>query len=115
MSDTKKTSFVNITFGTFICEDCAKEHRLQFGQSEHYIKSLTTEMWDDYQLLAISQDIGGNLRFYDFLVRYNLVQKEFKEKYSCELAKFYKRRLAAILDGREFNEKVPFNGIDDRI
>ena len=35
-----KTTHCNITFGVFVCEDCAKFLEKNQPQSEHYIKSL---------------------------------------------------------------------------
>ena len=53
-----KSSHANITFGTFICDSCAKLHLELFGMHKHYIKPAFTEFWDPHQLQMAKA--GGN-------------------------------------------------------
>ena len=71
---TNESVYANITFGTFICYECAIVHKNIFGQSEHYIKSLTSELWDNYQLASVSPPFGGNKEFFDLLKSFNFHQ-----------------------------------------
>ena len=66
-----ESTHANITYGTFICTTCAELHRSKFGQSEHYIKSLTGEQWDDYQIISVSPSFGGNRQFFDLMKEFN--------------------------------------------
>lgn len=36
----------NISFGTFICGDCAQLHIEHFGMDRSYIKEIFAEVWD---------------------------------------------------------------------
>lgn len=57
---------MNVTYGTYICGECAAEHTRQFPLIS-YIKPLD-EVFDPYQLAVTAQ--GGNKAFYEFQREY---------------------------------------------
>mmetsp|Transcript_53677 Transcript_53677/g.73596 ORF Transcript_53677/g.73596 Transcript_53677/m.73596 type:complete len:81 (-) Transcript_53677:443-685(-) len=44
----QKSTYANISFGTYICEHCARSHISCYPQFAHYIKPLFTEVWDTF-------------------------------------------------------------------
>ena len=70
--DCKKNvaDHASITYGVFICGDCAKGHLVHLGMEYSYIKSLYKEVWDQYQLNFMQ--LGGNKLFYEFLKEYGI-------------------------------------------
>jgi threonyl-tRNA synthetase len=89
-----ESTHASVTYGVFICEECAQTHIKEFGMENSYVKSLFGELWDDYQCRCIMS--GGNKLFWDFLKQYNLEWKPIAAKYKTKEAKYYKRRLAAL-------------------
>jgi ADP-ribosylation factor GTPase-activating protein 1 len=59
-----ESTHANITYGTFICGDCAKIHINNIGTDKHYIKTIFVDTWDTYQIKIIQA--GGNKRLWDF-------------------------------------------------
>ena len=43
-----KSDHASLTFGVFLCKDCALGHISQLGMDYSYIKSLYNEEWDVY-------------------------------------------------------------------
>ena len=43
-----RSSHVNVSFGTFICEECSKIHEASFTMFQCYIKPLFKDAWDDF-------------------------------------------------------------------
>lgn len=62
-----RSTYANISFGTFVCSECAALHSANFPQSMSYIKPLE-EAWDPYCLKVVS--IGGNQPFYQYMRDY---------------------------------------------
>ena len=63
-----RSSHCNISFGTFLCSDCAMMHKRTFAAHECYIKQIFSESWDTFQVRIV--EVGGNKRFFDFLQDY---------------------------------------------
>jgi hypothetical protein len=61
-----RSTHTNITYGTYICADCALEHTKQFPMVS-YIKPLD-EIFDPFQLNVTAQ--GGNQKFYEYSREY---------------------------------------------
>ena len=84
-----KSSHANITFGTFICDSCAKRHLELFGMHKHYIKPAFTEFWDPHQLQMAKA--GGNQKFYSHLKSIGQEKAELNVKYNHTAVKGYKK------------------------
>ena len=48
-----RSSHCNITFGTFICAECAEKHTQTYSQFQSYIKPLFADAWDNFQIACI--------------------------------------------------------------
>ncbi len=94
-----ESTHANITYGTFVCDECAKLHLQFFGMDKCYIKPLFgQEQWDTYQIKAVQ--LGGNKKLWDFLKQYNgLEQKPIPGKYKHAASSYYRKRLAAQTSG----------------
>ena len=57
--------------------------------------------------------LGGNKIFWDFLKEYNLEWKPINAKYTSKVAKYYRRKLAALVQNREFKEEQPARNIEE--
>ena len=99
-----RSTHANITFGVFICGDCAKFLCDNFMQMEMYIK-LLGEQWDPYQLTIAK--LGGNEKFYEFMTEYKKEKLGIMEKYKSSAAKWYAKKLSADARGKEFSDIVP--------
>ena len=69
-------------------------------------------------MLVIAPEVGGNRRFFDFLEEYRLhsiKEAPSDKRYKSDAVRYYARRLAAIIDGRGFNEKPPAKDWDEKI
>lgn len=107
-----------------MCAPCTQAHRAATGYSYASLsiglpraKEVLREHWDDRQLMVISPLIGGNRRFFDFLEDYNLhsiKETTLEKRYKSDAVKYYAKRLAAVLDGRQFSEKPPAKDWDER-
>jgi ADP-ribosylation factor GTPase-activating protein 1 len=107
-----ESTHANITFGTFICGDCAKIHINNIGTDKHYIKTIFGDTWDTYQVKIIQA--GGNKRLWDFFKQYNgLEQKLIQNKYDSAAAKYYKKKLASEVNNIAFEEKEPAKNAEE--
>merc|ERR1740139_152791 len=82
-----KSTHANITYGTFICHDCAKQHWGIFTMNQHYIKPIN-EMWDSHQLKVAT--FGGNKHLFDFLKQYEMERLPVAKKYGYPAPESYK-------------------------
>lgn len=44
-----ESTHASVTFGVLICAQCALIHQHDLGMELSYVKSLTGELWDEYQ------------------------------------------------------------------
>ena len=56
---------------------------------------------------SVSFDFGGNQPFYELLKDFDIHQRSIADTYGSKVAKYYRRRHLALLDGRSFNEEIP--------
>ena len=67
------SSMACVTYGTFVCQQCADIHRTAFGgRMRSQVKDVLNEHWDDWQLESVSREFGGNKSFFEFMADYNL-------------------------------------------
>ena len=94
-----------MTFGTFICGECVREHEKEFAMFQSYVKPLFTEAWDGFQLRCVQ--IGGNKKFFEFLKEYGKERDPIPKKYSSNAANYYRRKLCYEAKNIEFTEAPP--------
>ncbi len=78
-----------------------------------YVKSVFHDLWDDYQLKVATQ--FGNNKFWTYMKDYNLEQKEIVLKYTSKPAQYYKKRLAALVQGKDFTEVAPPKNMEEAL
>lgn len=101
-----ESTHASITYGIFVCQDCANAHIGLLGMEKSYIKPIFGDTWDSYQIKIIQ--LGGNKRLWDFFKQYNgLEQKPILAKYKSAAASYYRRRLSAEATGQVFVGKEP--------
>lgn len=83
----------NVTFGTFLCRDCATQHENYYSQFQCYIKPLFEDSWDRFQLSMIK--IGGNKRFFEFMREYGKEREPITKKYNNYASKYYSKMMSA--------------------
>jgi hypothetical protein len=60
-------------------------------------------------------ELGGNKQFWDFMKLYNSEWKSMDAKYKSKEAKYYKRRLCANSQGRDFREDPPARNMEEAL
>lgn len=101
-----ESTHASITYGTFICQDCANIHLAALGMDKSYVKPIFGEPWDNYQVRMVQ--LGGNKRLWDFLKQYGgLEQKPVPHKYDSKAARYYRKKLTSEATGVSFSEKEP--------
>ena len=100
-----RSSHCVVTFGIFVCADCAYIHNYSFSMMANYTKSLFDESWDTFQLACVQK--GGNQRFFEFMKIYGKEREPIIKKYDTKAATYYRRRLVETACGKEFTEEVP--------
>ena len=96
-----------VSFGIFVCEDCAQKHVDLFGRSQTWPKKVLVEMWDDYQLMHIAKGCGGNKPLYMLFQEYALENCTHRDKYTSKVFQWYRAKHLALVDGVEFSEPKP--------
>lgn len=107
----KATTHCNVFYGTYVCEECAKEHQKHFSQSESYIKPIQGECYDNFQIACMQ--LGGNKKFNVFMTDYNKGTAEIKTKYCGSSAKYYKKRLCAQASNSPFTAQQPAKNMQE--
>ena len=108
---TNLSTHSNITYGTFICGDCARVHSKLYGFTKHYIKDVFAEHWDPHQMNVVFR--GGNQAFHKFLKIYKLESAPIDDKYSNSASKFYKKCLIAKVMGKPIAAQRPLGKNED--
>lgn len=98
-----RSTHANITFGTFICGECALEHAKLFTLIS-YPKPLE-EVWDPYQLQITA--VGGNQKFYNYMQEYHKEREPLAKKYKTDAAAWYRKKLYFEAKGLKLDEKQP--------
>ena len=106
-----RSDMANVTFGTFLCHDCAVQHENYYSQFQCYIKPLFDDSWDKFQLSMIK--IGGNKRFFEFMRDYGKEREPINKKYENTAAAYYRRMMCAQAKNKEFPEPLPAKSITE--
>lgn len=79
-----KSTHSIIYYGTFVCEQCANEHRNLFGFRNTYPKLVVGEHWDDFQLMSVAKGFGGNKPLFNLFKEFGIENESIKEKYESK-------------------------------
>eukprot|EP00762_Andalucia_godoyi_P000772 ANDGO_03777.mRNA.1 putative ADP-ribosylation factor GTPase-activating protein AGD9 len=93
---SKNPAWATLTYGAFICMDCAGLHR-SLGVHVSFVRSCVLDTWTPAQLKQM--EIGGNGPARDFFKKHGIDPLEKQDKkYSSGAAKSYKSHLKQLTD-----------------
>lgn len=101
----------SVTFGVYICEECAELHAEMLGPRISFVKSLfknsrlASAQWDEYSLRLMEN--GGNYGFKKFMLFYKIRCKEMYKRYMHKAAYYYSLSLRSKVDGTHLPFRPP--------
>ena len=102
----QKPKWSSINNGIFLCLKCAGIHR-NLGLNISVIRSLQMDSWDEKQILFLKK--GGNEKFKNFLIEYNITSNNsIDEKYKSKASDYYRKNLRNEVE-KELNPNFIIN------
>lgn len=99
---TKNTQWASLSYGIFLCMDCASVHR-GMGVRISVVKSINLDKWTEEGILRMK--LGGNKQFKEYLIENEIISVPTTEKYKLEIVKEYKENLQEKIEEAMPNSK----------
>lgn len=94
-----------VSFGIFVCERCAEEHR-KLGIRVSFVRGVEEQGWTEKNLNAMRE--GGNQALEEFFAVYNISRNApVSFKYRTKAAEFYSQKLKKLSTGLEDLSSAP--------
>lgn len=94
-----RTQWAVVSFGIFVCEKCAEEHR-KLGIKVSFVRGVEEPGWNEKSLAAMSE--GGNQALEEFFALYSISRNApVSFKYRTKAAEFYSHKLKKLSAGLE--------------
>ncbi len=77
------------------------------GMHGSYIKSCEMSMWDNFQLKCVSNEVGGNRAYFEFVKSYEMDTWPVEKRIESPPMNWYKRKIVNKADGKMFTEAAP--------
>ena len=108
--------WASVTFGTYICVNCAGEHR-SLGADVSFVRSLLLDKWNDQQIAFMVK--GGNARAKAFLPPISKIRERYTSpearKYAAMLRKEVMEHLGITEEPQSSQSNTTQTTLDPRL